>query len=82
MGDTVGIPDHQNGTYYLHRAHTSDPGFLVVSAEGSTVGSGCSADEPGADGKQGRTGLPSATAMTAAELMKAAGEDEVITSGT
>ena len=34
VGDTVGIQDHQDGVYYLHAVHESDPGFLVISAEG------------------------------------------------
>ena len=49
-GDTVGIQDHENGTYYLHRVHTNAPGFLMENAEESAMGPGCSAEAPGARG--------------------------------
>ena len=65
-GGRVGIQDHQNGVHYLHKVHTSDPGFLMVNAGEGTMGPGCSADEPETKEKRGRAGPAVATAMTAA----------------
>ena len=75
------IQDHEKDTYYLPRVHTSDPGFLMVNAEEGASGPGCSTETPGAKSGSGGPKAGPVAMMTASELLKSAGADEVMTEG-